>query len=472
MGIDPISAIANDPISAMSNLVTLGDAAIRFIQWIKKYCNENKKTKCINEQIQAYQQTFDWGTFIKCNKEKLNSYIKAILFEDITACLLLFDEKSREQLRKKVLHRALEEASANSVSEQRQVAKYLDEIILIVGNNLRTQKDNATQLSFNHVVDELSNIIKQSTTTTLSELQTMSQSITEQMNTVINTIQYKDSFAEVIDNIPPLPSSNAPFHYRNSNMGFYGREKEFATLDKFLDDDAPLLFKIITGSSGAGKSKLLYEYTNVMMGNSIWKTVFFHDDDMKRAASCTTHTYNDNLLVVIDYAGKDVTTLGPWLGSLCRQYQSQNGPKFKLRIVLLERAGIIKETENNTENSLHENMFEKYPYWYDRLLSSTHFREDIKRLISFSELNPLTTDDLGLMLDKYAKSKSRSFTKDQKTRILSYCASIEKSEKVIRPLIALFVADAWLDDTTYNHWNLEQLLKNVNSQKNYTCIDI
>jgi chromosome segregation ATPase len=76
------------------------------------------------------------------------------------------------------------------------------------------------------------------------------------------TVEYKDSFAEMIDDMSPRAPNKMDFHYLNPLIGFYGRSEESKQINAFLKDERPLCFSVITGPAGAGKSKFVYHYIN------------------------------------------------------------------------------------------------------------------------------------------------------------------------------------------------------------------
>ena len=427
-------------------------------KFIKKYAEKNQLEKLVYKGISAYDVEFDGlSDFKPENKQSLKAYIDEVIFTEITACFLL-PKPACTELEKHLFSCAYEKANAQTALQQRQVGEYLRGIISIARNALLNKEDNL--LAPNYVVDEVNAIVDSMGRDFRFQLETTSNKIIKELDTIKAVLEYRYSFAELIDAISLPLDSNTQFHYRNSTIGFYGRENEINFLDKFLDNDSKLLFAVITGSAGTGKSKLLYEYAKIMTNNSLWKTVFFlNSKDITKVSGYPKCDYHANLLIVIDYAGNDVANLGEWLSSLGTK-QLQN----KIRIVLLEREGISKKDENSNESKQCGSVSKETPYWYDRLLNSINSVASIKDRISFLELDSLTSADLENMLDDYAKSKRKEFTSEQKKAILSYCSSIEKvGERVkgVRPLIALFVADAWINNESYGKWDLDELLNQL-----------
>jgi len=435
-----------DLVPIAINLAVSGgaDGCKELYKFLKNHRDKKKRDELIKDDISKHHVAFDWGFVTRENAEALKQYVNTAI-EEIVACLCLTRETQIIE-KYRLLDCAYGKANAHTVQQQREVYKYLCKIMEIVGNNVLDK--NGDLLVANYIIGETHEAIDAAKKEWKACIEAASDRTLKELNTIKNTVEYTNSFAEMIDDIDFPSAENIKFHYLNENFEFYGRTNEIADLDAFLDSSELVLFKVITGSAGAGKSKLLYEYAKLLNNNPRWKTVFFSASRHIKDQRTAHPIYPRNLLIVIDYAGQDVNDLGEWLELLCtctKQLQDK-----KIRIVLLEREGLSTDGTGD-EVTQRGRLFGKYPYWYDSLLKSAKSsanKEKIERKTSFLELGFLSSADLEKLLDKYAATTNRTFTSEQKKAILSYCDEIEKvGERVkgVRPLIVLLAAEAWLD---------------------------
>ena len=275
----------------------------------------------------------------------------------------------------------------------------------------------------------------------------------------------KSLFTEWIEGLPLPPATNTPLHFRNPNISYVEKKTETAFLNRFIDDAAPLLLSVVTGPAGAGKSKFLYEFARSLTGAGAsrpesWRVAWVtQEQSINELRSFHELTYHENVFMVIDYAGKFADRLGECLVLL----KGRPRPP-KMRIVLLERDGMVRRDKGSGRVALSGNN----PLWYDRLMG-VDSSADIKDMLfsvsaesPFMEISPLNDEELGLMLDRYAGNQGKSLPSERIKDILSYCNNtIEKQgERIrgVRPLIALIVADAWLNDNQYRGMKLHELL--------------
>ncbi|MDE6852285.1 MAG: hypothetical protein K2J67_07325, partial [Lachnospiraceae bacterium] len=171
--------------------------------------------------------------------------------------------------------------------------------------------------------------------------------------------------------------------------------------------------------------------------------------------------YPVNLLVVIDYAGDYAELIGEWLVAL----KTGVCPP-KMRFVLLEREGV----ENNKGDS---NMREKAltnPMWYERMLA-VHSHDDIRAMrytargnTGFLELPTLSDDAFKQIITDYAEAANKRLSERDQEEILDYCKTIEQNGQGVsrpRPLILLFIVDAWEQEGEHRRWNIQELLLRI-----------
>ncbi len=433
-------------------------------KWIKKTYECKILEKTVGEIEKDYktkvfehlshQEEFDW--------EGLKDFIDAHLLGSISSVFLAPDRVVREALRKQVAIRAYSSAGAKTVASQRQVDVLLNKVLVQVRNFLCGDQEPVDRIPFHEMTDQICVRMDASEEKIKEMIQEQTEKLTEQYKDLQESLAYQNSFAKLVDDIQLPPEINSPFHYRDPKVGFYGREVEIAFLDEFLDREEPILFTAVTGPAGAGKSKFLYEYVKGMGGNVYWKCVFFQNKGLlEQMANRSEWAYPVNLLVVIDYAGDYADLIGEWLVSLRTGRRPQ-----KMRIVLLEREGAERSREGN--HALEKASAN--PIWYDRLLS-VHARDDVKSMLytggadrMFLELPTLSDDAFKSIIADYGAARGRQISGKDQEEILAYCKKIERREgqgSRPRPLILLFVVDAWTQGKDYRRWNVQELLLRI-----------
>ena len=225
-------------------------------------------------------------------------------------------------------------------------------------------------------------------------------------------IQYKESFAELVDSVNTEPPDDGrAYHYKNSRIGFYGREKELRYLDAFLENNAQFLYTVITGPGGIGKSKLLYHYVRVKRNDDSWKMLFPSRDIVKEL--CSHHReffYPKNLLIVVDYAGQYPEKIGNWMGKIL----GTRGNSQKIRLVLLERPN----PERNAK-----------PGWYKKMVERRKELENYLWNQQFHEIGLMDRDALMALMDDIAEQAHKTLTDQNRQDIYERVCSFRNKEK-------------------------------------------
>ncbi len=400
------------------------------------------------------QEEFDWTGLIE--------YIDENLLDRIAAAFLSPHKDLREAVRKQAYVCAYCSAKADTVSSQRQVDRLMDKILIQTRDFLCGQQNTSDWLPFNQVTDQICVRLDTWEHDVKEMIEDQTQTFTGQYKKLLASLEYQSSFARVVDQMRLPQPINSLFSYRDPNIRFYGREKETAFLDGFLDREELVLFTAVNGPAGAGKSKFLYEYVKGLSANPNWKCLFLQNRiDLEKFTRLCEWKYPVNLLVVIDYAGDYAGLIGEWLVSL----NTGECPP-KMRIVLLEREGVGK---NRGADGIQEKIVTN-PMWYERLLA-VHSNDDIRSMLytedkdsAFLELPVLPDEALKQIIEDFAKVKQKILSEDDKEQILEYCKKIEKNDKGIcrpRPLILLFIVDAWDPEEKHHRWDIPELLLRI-----------
>ena len=437
------------------------EAAVRFIK--KKY----KTTEFlynIRELEEEYklnvfeylsrQEEFDWTGLIE--------YIDENLLGRIATAFLSPHKDLREAVRKQAYIRAYCNAKADTATSQQQVDRLMDKVLIQTRDFLCGQQNPSDWLPFNQVTDQICVRLDTWERDVKEMIEDQTQTFAGQYEKILASLEYLNSFARVVDQIRLPQPIDSLFSYRDPKIGFYGREKETAFLDRFLDREEPVLFTAVNGPAGAGKSKFLYEYVKGLSANPNWKCLFIQNRKvLEKFTELCEWKYPVNLLVVIDYAGDYASLIGEWLVSL----KTGECPP-KMRIVLLEREGVGK---NRGADGIQEKILIN-PMWYEQLLA-VHSNDDIRSMLytadketAFLELPVLSDGALKQIIGDYAKAEQKVLSEEDQEQILEYCKRIEKNDQGVcrpRPLILLFIVDAWDPEDKHHRWDIQELLLKI-----------
>lgn len=116
-----------------------------------------------------------------------------------------------------------------------------------------------------------------------------------------------------------------------------GRDQDLADLARFLDDQRPILIRVLTGRGGSGKTRLALELCE-RFSNKGWNAGFATRSEVVRFTSQQNSGnwgWQKPTLIVIDYAAAQTEALGNWFDELTANAPDQ--PKPRLRFLLLER---------------------------------------------------------------------------------------------------------------------------------------
>jgi hypothetical protein len=109
-----------------------------------------------------------------------------------------------------------------------------------------------------------------------------------------------------------------------------GRDAEFTALNEWLDTNAEISVRCLTGQAGAGKTRLATELCErAEMGG--WRAGFVRHEGLVQDLS--GWHWRDPTLIIVDYAAASARNLRCWLDVLVNH---EPGAK-KLRLLLLER---------------------------------------------------------------------------------------------------------------------------------------
>lgn len=348
-------------------------------------------------------------------------------------------------------------AGAEKIAQKQAVFSLLTSLTNIVDNHLASVSE-LDQYSICCAVEDIEQTIKECFTDLKADVSLL-------QSTLETTISYSGSFAEFIDNISPKAFQNIKFHYLNPRIGFFGRVKELSQLDSFLQDQESIRFCVVTGVGGAGKSKLVFEFVRDHEFDTKWKFVYITPDRFEKITTFSKWDYDQNLLLIFDYAGNKSSKIGSWVRTLCETAASAR--PNKIRLLLLERQGFKKDASERIS----------LPYWYQKFIGTGEQRIIISNLLYqpeeeqlFINVAPLQNIDMANLIRNYSETQMVSLTETHIKEILQHLEEISQNKPHLKtPLFALMITDAYINKTSFRRWNVtaimdfiqERMLKNI-----------
>ena len=377
------------------------------------FCEEKLSHLSLDEE-------FDFGgfsAFLLSKQERLEEYFYAEVGGQDAVLEVLRSE-------------ALAYAQPRGQSGRRLVLGCLDAILATIKNVLLNRVDRKDWFLAARTGEQLR--------------QAVEKIVQAQAESIHSHIDYKGSFAELVDNVETeLPEDDRAYHYRNSKIGFFGREKELDYLDEFLEDAEPFLYTVITGPGGIGKSKLLYHYVRINELDTEWKMLYPSRDVMEELYSHKNEFfYPKNLLIVVDYVGQYPENIGKWMEKVLENKHKPN----KMRVILLERP-----------NPEHEAL----PEWYKKLvdrrkrLGSRFFRNH------FYEMELLGREVLLDLMDNIAGQEDKTLTEQNKQEIYERVCSFHHKGEGGSPLYTILTTDAFLNGIPLTSLDTNKLMEYV-----------
>ena len=436
----------NEILSTLNSLF-LGDVWNQLGIKIQKQNEYSKLKQKINELAKRYKtsfeqldlrEEFDWDGLNQFLKEQMGTAQDNMLLGSI----YLHEHYQRDWAWSNFLRRAQEKARANTPESRQAVYQYVKLFREIVIEFFLKQIDTKNLILSGHVEDNILNRI---------------DALLDQYHReVIEEISYHGSFAQFLDNIQMPEDLDKPLHYRNCFLHFQGRKQELEILRQFLKCEDSVKWMAIVGSSGTGKSKLIYHFVKEAEADPDWKICWLSTSQVKRLSDYTVDLrYRCGILLIIDYAGESAKQIGSWL-------EQANGNKSrpkKIRLILVERE-IIHGSFDPAKLQ---------PQWYQDLLGNSTQARIIKQLCykpftdTFAlKLSALNDAELIGMIVDYAKITSRRvLSAAEQEIVLQWAKEIDRKYSQPRPLVVLMTTDAVLAGKTGKQWSVEKLLEYI-----------
>ena len=413
--------------------------------------------KSEREAVKEYADRYFHQIFVKLalseafDFQPLHEFILRELERSIALSFYLPRAFERKRLRESIYLNAYAYAGADTTAKQKLVYQYMNMLFSVLETFYMDRTDNI--LIANHTIDEMKHILDE----VQGELSETLKSVQAQLKQVMDKMEYKNSFMEMIDRIKPKDYNSVPFHYLNPAICFHGRETEMAALDAFRKDDRQILFFVLTGSGGAGKSRLIFEYAKSREYQIEWEFTYLAGEQVRRLSSFHEFYFIKKLFLIIDYAGSQAEEIGDWLYEICQCRVDCLPPK--LRVVLIERQGVLYD----------DNGSALLPQWVDRLLGCGEREIRLKEIAyhfsgeSFGylmELQELPDETLWRIIRNYAGKCGGEWGDNSCEYILKRAREVSKLSG-LTPLTVLLVEDFVLDAAATNNMEYQELFGNA-----------
>lgn len=206
--------------------------------------------------------------------------------------------------------------------------------------------------------------VKTSSENTSNDIKQLQKSLINLIEDTNKVTHYKNSFAEYIDNLLPLREEICTelsiFDYRSDKISFFGREREQNEIKEFCNSKASFSWWIVSGCGGCGKNRLLLQYAIKNAHDIKWKICQIpHNFFINKVYSSFTHySYDKNLLLVIDYAGKLSMEISLWFDAIISLQKTLSA---KIRVILIERS-VGEELNFVLSHDLEQNHIMEYNF--------------------------------------------------------------------------------------------------------------
>ena len=218
-----------------------------------------------------------------------------------------------------------------------------------------------------------------------------------------------------------LPVSLNRFKYNSNSTVFRGRKEEIDTLTEMCNSPESFSWVGICGKGGSGKSRLAYELCSRMI-NQYW--LVYPPMHFSSNIADALRDQHANILICLDYIKQDIDKITSFIRDII---ENPFEKKYKIRLVLIERE----------EQDVQINDYAINQYFYRKPIV----------------LSPLTDEQISMLVVDYVinQNPDRMITSDSLDLIVNTLKTVDQEYK--RPIYALFIADAWLNNENLRQWD-------------------
>ena len=233
---------------------------------------------------------------------------------------------------------------------------------------------------------------------------------------------------------------NQPFKFNSDTTFFSGRDEEISALREFLEKPShySVLWWAIMGAGGSGKSRLAYELC--LQVEPDWRVHIIHRNhplSYQYFEGVYLHDKRD-VLLIIDTAISDLSCVAKWISA-----RNEENSTRKVRVLFLRREIL----------NAHED-----PLWVRSIIDTDMHMADYLYNESFVHLDVLQRGSVQTIIESYISIMKPDF-KIELDDINLLITSLDSFDSLHRPLLAMFIADAYINGEDPFSWGEEKLLE-------------
>lgn len=389
-------------------------------KYSEKYFNNTYKHLLMSEEFDFFE---------------LNRYIYQTINKDALVRFISTPYTQKHKTLGCFLENAYIRAHADTPIKKKTVENYLITLLDIIQKFFISKAELSEAILSNYSIEQTANLIND---------------LKVDIQNIISKPILSETFYDFIESISPPRCVNNPFHYLNKSIGFYGRDSELESIEKFLNDTRQILLSIIVGNAGIGKSKLMKEFIDLHNNDFSWKMLLFSPPMAKMLFRFKSYSYDKNLLIVIDYARLLSKEIGDWLYSLSGLRQ-ESQPQ-KVRIILLDREAHLGSLDDWTTSLFGMPCTSRFELLNDFLYDWSNGKS--KYIL---KLDQPVLDSMMSMAQDYATSIGKTLKEEDRNQITNYLMNLNNQSKV-SPLFVLLATDNYLTNNMISSWNMDNIL--------------
>ena len=256
-----------------------------------------------------------------------------------------------------------------------------------------------------------------------------------------NNLDYKLSSITL-----PMHEKNYFRHDCNNPVNFVGRKNELNELEEFLNAEEAVLWWGITGEGGCGKTRLIDQLIKILDAKWSVKRLDVQNAEEINNIKTNRSSYKPTL-IVIDYMFAYYERIAELLVELSKD---NNAAIQKTRVLLLER---------NSEVQIVDALCDSLDLSAKKdIVRRIHYREDVY-------IEPLSHSDLMSLMHDYLLRYYE--IEENESTLHEMLLKLEKIDtKLLRPLYAMYIADARGNDKPIGEWGKKEFLEYVVNREN------
>ena len=238
-----------------------------------------------------------------------------------------------------------------------------------------------------------------------------------------------------------------PFVYNAGIIDFVGRKEEIKELKSFADIEGDFKWWAIVGKGGTGKTRLVFEFTNIMKDEG-WNIEWINRDSLKNISDFNKRlTISRKNIIVADYGRSFVRELGRWMVGITRDIANRkNVSKIRVLIIEREQDEKIGSLTSLLSEEDYNGCLRDYSWDKQFLCLKAPHDNDIKKIIR-----------------NYGLYKGEMIEDPVIDLLVRTLEKVDPGFK--RPLYAMFITDAYCENEDPTTWDKESVLEWVTERE-------